>query len=386
MSGRRGNHEGSVRKRVALDDRRRRLWEARVTADDGTRRSAYASTHSAALEALERLQADLAAGLPAVPVRLTVGAYLASWLDTVHPRLRESTWRRYRSIVEGLLVPNVGRVRLSELGPADVARMMAKVQASGRSAQTAAHARTVLRTALSDAERQGLVRRNAAALSDPPHLAAPEPVVLSPEQARAVVGAMGDGQISRLAVVALHTGVRLAELLGARWGDLTLDGPSPELRVSQTVQWRPGAYVAVEPKSARSRRTVPLTRECVAAFVAERQAQRQSRLAVGPRWHPVAGLGKLIFTTPVGRPLSGPHVTRQFQRALAAAGLPRLRFHDLRAASGALLLSAGVDIAVVSRRLGHSGIGVTASRYAGVADRLQRDASDRLEALLGSAR
>ena len=52
MSGRRGNHEGSVRKRVALDDRRRRLWEARVTADDGTRRSAYASTHSAALEAL----------------------------------------------------------------------------------------------------------------------------------------------------------------------------------------------------------------------------------------------------------------------------------------------------------------------------------------------
>jgi integrase len=211
-------------------------------------------------------------------------------------------------------------------------------------------------------------------------------MVLSPEQARRVVAGMGDGQLGRLVVVALHSGVRLGELLGLRWDDVTLDGATPELRVAQTVQWRPGEHVAVEPKSRRSRRTVPLTREAVAALNAEHQAQLQARLAAGPRWKPVPGLGELAFTTSTGRPLSGPHVTRRFQRALAAAGLPRLRFHDLRAASGALLLSAGVDIAVVSRRLGHSGIGVTASRYAGVADQLQRDASERLQALLEDGR
>ncbi len=380
---RRGKGEGSLWQRG--DGR----WEARLTVgwgENGKRTILTALAHSQAeaVLRLEQLKAQAVAGLPPVAARMTVEQHLHSWLTAVRPRVRESTWRRYRSICEVLLIPALGRIRLSKLTPADVGRMMASVQASGRSAQTAAHARSVLRSALADGIRWGTVHRNIAALSDPPHLPAPEPTVLSPASAQAVVAAMGQGQLSRLVLVALHTGCRLGELLGVRWDDLDLDGTSPELRVSQTVQWRPGTYVAVEPKSSRSRRSIPLTREAAAALGAERQFQREARLACGPRWRPVKDLGELVFTTTIGRPLSGPTVTRQFQRALAQAGLPRLRFHDLRAASGALLLSAGVDIAVVSRRLGHSGIGVTASRYAGVADRLQRDASDRLQALLGS--
>lgn len=335
---------------------------------------------------MQVLQQAAGAGLPATPARLTCGDYLTSWLQQVRPSLRESTWRRYRSIVEGLLIPTIGRVPVARLQPADVGRMMGAVQAPGRSAQTAAHARAVLRNALADGQRLGVVARNVAAIADPPHLPAPEPTVLSPEQARTVVAAMGTGQLGRLVLVALHSGLRLGELLGLRWEDAVLDGARPEVRVVQTVQWRPGEYVAVEPKSRRSHRAVPLTREAVRALTQERQAQREARLAAGSRWRPVPGLGELVFTTSVGRPLSGPHVTRQFQRALVAAGLPRLRFHDLRAASGALLLTAGVDIAVVSRRLGHSGIGVTASRYAGVADQLQREASERLQALLEDGR
>ena len=353
---------------------------------EGRRRRAYARTREEAASRLQELQQQARSGLPITPARLTTGDYLAQWLQQVEPSLRASTWRRYRSIVEGLLVPTVGKVKLAQLSPADVGRMLSAVTASGRSAQTAAHARSVLRNALADGERLGLVARNVAAIADPPHLPAPEPTVLSPEQARRVVAAMGEGQLGRLVLVALHSGLRLGELLGLRWEDVALDGARPELRVTQTVQWRPGEYVAVEPKSRRSHRAVPLTREAVRALTQERQAHWEARLAAGSRWQPVPGLGELVFTTSVGRPLSGPHVTRQFQRSLAAADLPRLRFHDLRAASGALLLTAGVDIAVVSRRLGHSGIGVTASRYAGVADQLQREASERLQALLEDVR
>lgn len=375
----RGNGEGSIYRRQ--DGR----WVASISSE-GRRRYAYGGTREQAAAGLQRLQQAASAGLPVTPARLGTGDYVAQWLEQVRPRLRESTWRRYSSIVKGQLIPTVGRVRLAQLSPQDVGRMMAEAQKSGRSAQTAAHCRAVLRTALADAMRQGLLSRNVAAIADPPHLPAPEPVVLTPVQARRVVVAMGDGQLGRLVVVALHSGVRLGELLGLRWDDLTLDGATPELRVAQTIQWRPGEYVAVEPKSRRSRRTVPLTREAVAALNAERQSQRLAQLAAGPRWQPIPALGELVFATTAGRPLSGPLVTRQFQQGLEAAALPRLRFHDLRAASGALLLSAGVDIAVVSRRLGHSGIGVTASRYAGVADQLQRDASERLQALLEDGR
>lgn len=377
---RRGNREGTIRQRP------NGLWEARASQPNGRRASAYAATREEAAVKLRELQQSAAQGLIVTPGKLITGDYLAQWLQQVRPSLRESTWRRYRSIVEGILNPTVGRVKLAQLSPSDVGRMMAAAQRSGRSAQTAAHCRAVLRTALADAMREGLLVRNVAAIAKPPHLPAPEPTVLRAEQALQVVAAMGDGQLGRLVVVALHSGVRLGELLGLRWDDLTLDGATPELRVAQTVQWRPGEYVAVEPKSRRSRRTLPLTREAVAALAAQRQAQREARLAAGPRWQPIPALGELVFTTTAGRPLSGPLVTRQFQQGLAAAGLAKLRFHDIRAASGALLLSAGVDIAVVSRRLGHSGIGVTASRYAGVADQLQREASERLQALLEDGR
>lgn len=93
-------------------------------------------------------------------------------------------------------------------------------------------------------------------------------------------------------------------------------------------------------------------------------------------------IAELCFTTSTGQPRKGTAINHQFERALTTAGLPVIRWHDLRAAHGSLLLSAGVDISVVSRKLGHSSVALTSRHYGGVAEQLQQDAADRLEALL----
>jgi integrase len=317
-------------------------------------------------------------GLPVVDEKVTLGAFLGRWLGVVEPRLRPSTFTRYAGLVRGQIVPKLGSVRLAQLQPGDVGRMMAGVQADGLSPRTASHCRAVLRAALADAEKWGEIPRNVAKLADAPHMPPPQPVVLSPDQVREILGALTEPGLRRLAIVALHSGLRLGEELGLRWVDVDLDGHS--LHVRQCLQRLGGTYELVEPKSSTSRRVVPLTEAAVEALREERREQLAAQLAAGGRWRePIPGL---VFTTATGEPRNGPSLTHLFQKALSRAGLPKLRWHDLRAAHGSLLLASGADISVVSRRLGHSSVSLTSRHYGGVSEALQQDATDRLARML----
>lgn len=378
MTRRRGQGEGTIRHRA--DGR----WEGRIDLGwEGGRhqaRSIYGRTRQDVVLKLRQLQQQLATGLPVVDERVTIAHFLVEWLQVVEPRLRPSTFIRYKQLVEHQLIPQLGAIRLAKLGPADVARMMAQVQQDGLSPRTAAHCRAVLRAALADAEKWGQVARNVAKLADAPHLAPPQPVVLSPEQVQAVLDACTDPSLRRLALVAITTGMRQGEQLGLRWEDIDFERRS--LTVRMELQRIDGTYQVVEPKSATSRRVVALPAAALTALSAERQAQLEAQLAAGRRWHePIPGL---VFTTTTGAPRNGSSLTHLFQVGLQRAGLPKLPWKGLRAAHGALMLASGADISVVSRKLGHSSVALTSRHYGGVADALQRDAADRLGRLLGS--
>lgn len=377
MGKRRRRGEGSVRQRP------NGLWEGTVTVGAGEagtqhRRSVYGRSMREVQGKLRTLQHQIADGLPPVDQRLTVGTFLAKWLETVGPRLRPSTFTRYKGLCAHQLIPHLGRVRLSQLTPGDVASMLVKVQQEGRSPRTAAHCRAVLRAALSDAEKWGAVGRNVARIADPPRVPHPEPVTMPPAGVNRVLEAMTGLDIGNMVKVALWTGMRQGELLGLRWQDI--DSQARELHVTRALQRVAGEYRLVEVKSSSSRRTVRLTQPALDALQAERQAQLERRLAAGGRWRePVPDL---VFTTRTGQPRNGPAITHAFQAALATAGVPPLRFHHLRHLHGSLLLASGVDLATVSHILGHSSVALTASTYAGVLPSLREDAADRLEQLL----
>ncbi len=377
MRTRRRRGEGSVRQRA------NGLWEGTVTVGAGEaggqrRRSVYGHSLAEVQGKLRELQRQMAEGLPLMDQRMTVGSFLTKWLETIEPRLRPSTFTRYKGLAEHQIIPQVGRVRLSRLSPADVASMLAKVQQEGRSPRTAAHCRAVLRAALSDAEKWGQVSRNAAKIADPPRVPHPQPMTMAPEEVNRMLEAMAGPDIANVVTVALWTGLRQGELLGSRWPDV--DWQAGELHVTQALQRVAGEYRLVEVKSSSSRRTVRLTSPALEALQAERQKQLERRLASGGRWR--EPIPDLVFTSGSGQPRNGPAITHRFEKALISAGLPPMRFHHLRHLHGSLLLASGVDLATVSHMLGHSSVALTASTYAGVLPSLRQDAANRLEQLL----
>lgn len=257
--------------------------------------------------------------------------------------------------------------------------MLNEMLASGLSPRTAHHCRAILRTALNVAMRWGLVGRNVAALAAPPHVPEHEVRPLSPSDARAVLRAMEGHRLEALVTVALAVGLRQGEALGLQWGDVDLDGA--RLSVRRTIQRIGGVYQFMEPKTRRSNRVVSLPNPVVSAFREHRARQLAERLRVGAAWQGSAW-GDLVFADEVGSPLSATGVTRRFQSRLADAGLPRMRYHDLRHGCASLLAAQGVPVRVAMELLGHSSITTTMNIYAHVAPEFQQDAAERMTAAL----
>jgi integrase len=142
---------------------------------------------------------------------------------------------------------------------------------------------------------------------------------------------------------------------------------------------RRGTRTLAEPKTARARRTIQLPRAAVAALREQRRRQLGERPAAGAAWQD----GDYVFTTAVGRPLDSRNVTQDFQTALARAGLPRVRFHDLRHTAATIMLEGGEELGIVSRILEHADFSTTADVYAHLTRKMLGRAADRMDAALG---
>lgn len=351
-------------------------WAATVRLPDGKRREVYADSEAGAKRALKDLQAALAGNEPR-PSPKTLAAWLDEWLRGVAARtVRPSTLGRYRLDVDRWSLA-LGSVRLAALTVDQVQTQLARWRASDLSDGSVHNARAVLRTALAEALRQQLIPRNVAALvraRQPQRQSYP---TITPEIARRMLDALADTPLAAPVTLALATGLRRGELLGLRWEDCDLDRPS--ITVAHQQQRRAGAYELAPLKTERSQRTLVLPAVAVEALRGRKRQQAEDRLRAGARWADTLGL---VFTTPLGAPRNGGSLTHAFAKALAAAGLPHVRWHDLRHGAAALLLVQGASMRVVMEQLGHSTISVTMNTYAGVAPELMRDAADRLDQAL----
>ena len=171
------------------------------------------------------------------------------------------------------------------------------------------------------------------------------------------------------------TGMRRGEGLGLRWRDLDLDARRAAIR--QTVLCVGHETRFSEPKTDRSKRSVPLPSETVAALRSQRATQAEQRLAS----ESYQDLG-LVFATPHGGPLDPESVSAMFDRRVRAVEVPRIRLHDLRHTFATLALQAGVHAKVVSEILGHASISITLDTYSHAIPSMQDDATSRVAALL----
>jgi integrase len=373
MGKRRGHGEGSIFKRK--DGR----WAAAISLPSGRRKYLYAKTRQEVARKLTQALRAVQDGIPLPPERQSLGSYLREWLESVGPSLRPRTWERYEQYVRLHIVPHLGRIALARLTPAHLQRLYAQKLEAGLSPTTVAHLHAVLHRALAQAERWGLVARNVAALVTPPRPARREMKALSPEEARRFLEAAQGERLHAFYVLALTTGMRLGELLALRWRDVDLE--RGVLQVRATLQRTRDGYTFAEPKTERSRRQVVLSPLAAEALRAHRLRLLEERLRLGEAWED----HDLVFPNEVGRPLDPANVThRSFQRILRRAGLPHIRFHDLRHTTATLLLGQGVHPKVVADMLGHSTISITLDLYSHSTPALHRQAALALEALLAT--
>lgn len=369
----RARGEGSVYRNPDRDN-----WIAQIRIN-GRKVKRSAPTQRDAVRLLAAMRRDRDKGLDVT--RITVGAFLEDWLaHKAQDGTRVNTLRGYVSKVRTHLAPRLGVLTLAELTPRHVEAATRAMIEAGSSPRTAAHCRTVLANALHDAERWGMVERNAAALAVPPRVEAAERTALSVAQIRQLEAALAGHDWAALYALAYTLGVREGEALALEWADVDLEAGT--LRISRTVRRIGGQDVYEPPKSRRSRRPLPLSPALVAALRATRVRQAEARLRAGSFWQRSA----LVFTTADGRSLSPTTALRQLQAALEAAGLPRVTFHDLRHSAASMMAAEGIPAPVVAAILGHAHVSTTLDVYTHVPDAITREAVERLAASLAAPR
>ena len=371
MAPRRGNREGSIFRR------KDGLWQGAVTLEDGSRKYLYGGSR-------EEIRRKVGAALHAIDVGtlseshgISVGDFLDQWLsEVVKPNVRPWTLKGYEVHVRLHLKPTIGKVQLDKLTPLHVQQLLNGKIASGMSPKSVRYIRGTLRTALNQAVHWGLISRNAASLVASPRVPHYEIQPLTPVEARLFLAAIKGDRLEALYSVALTMGLRQGEALGLEWKDVDLE--LGYLRVHKQLQRNDGKFQLVEPKTARSRRTLALPASIVQSLRDHRLRQADERRVIGSKSHG----WDLVFTTQRGHPIDGTVVSHHFHRVLELAGLPQRRFHDLRHSCATLLLVQGVSPRVVMDVLGHSQIALTMNTYSHVIPELKRDAAQRMEELI----
>ncbi len=337
--------------------KRDRRWIARLPLGTvaGVRRDkrVKSATEDEAKAALKRLRRDYAPGRTTD----TLDAWLAEWLPSHAASVRASTATSYRGHVTHHIRPLLGGIPIAELGPADVRRLIADLEAKRTcragvkckrdhehqlvQPETIRHVVRTLSAALNAALRDGLVARNATAGVRLPRVDRPPVTPMRPETAEAIIDAVTGTWVERPVRVLLGSGMRLGEVMGLDQGDVL-----------------PG-YVRVR-RSKTSARAVPVSEDAQAA------------LAEAIRKAPRVGANEPVFFAPKGTGrMAGQSVSHAFPRTIAAAGLPRLTVHALRHGAATLMLADGVAMRTISEQLGHRNPAITAKVYAHVVPEAQ---------------
>jgi integrase len=364
--------------------RRGKTWTAHVsTGGRGRQRQVKEggfATERQAQQRLTEILSDLDDGTFVTPSKRTVETTVKQWLASLPSTGRKATTvDGYRSKLEGYLVPELGAVLLQDLSPLDLDQLYRTLLDRPVSRQTVLSTHRVIHTMLADAVRKGLVVRNVAELASAPRASSargPEMKTWTPDELRVFLERTEDETHGRLYRVAAMTGVRRSELVGLRWADVDLDAGA--IRIRQRLVRVKGKTDVDTPKTKRSERTIDLDPMTVATLKAHRHEQRELRLLVGPGWTD----HDLVFCGPDGTPANPDAIGKAFARAVKRHGLPTIRFHDLRHTHATHLLVAGVNIKVVSERLGHASVSFTLDTYGHVLPGQQAEAAAAVAALV----
>jgi integrase len=361
------------------------LWEARLSYIDpasGRRRSAsfYADTAEAVRDKLDEARDRIKAEVPVQDSSQRLSEWVEHWSATTleaSPR-KPVTKRQYRSLARKHLCPApFGATPLDKLRKSHIDGLLVRLRGNGLSDSTVRLVYTILRAILNDAQLDGLIAGNPANRVPRPRVARREARYLDADQVAAILSCVEGSRHHPVLVLIAATGLRRGEALALRWEHINFTDRS--LRVAGTLSRVGEQLVITEPKTARSRRTVPLSPAVVSMLRSHKAAQAAERLHAGSEWTDSG----LVFTDEAGGPVEPGAVLASIMAAAKKAGITDVGVHTLRHSAAVAWLEAGVHIKAVADLLGHSSISITGDIYGHTSDATTRAAVEGLSGALG---
>ena len=371
MAKKRANGDGSIRKRK--DGR----WEGRyVVGHDPVTgkmisRNVLGKTQAEVKEKL-RTAIENSKRLDYTQTgKYTVGQWMDEWFEAyAKVKVRPSSHQTYKGYIENHIKPNIGDIPIEKLTSLQlqkfyrllltegrVPRIESEKQPKGLSAKTVRNINQVISSAMDMAVRHKLILSNPTEGCELPKVEHREMKTLPAEQLGAFLREAKESGVYELYYLDLATGLRRGELLGLKWEDVDLQNGI--IHVRRQVARVDGEVKELPLKTKNSYRNISISSDAV-AMLTEMEANRSS---------------DYVFPSSTGGPISPDSVNNMLHRVLKRAGLPSIRFHDLRHTFATLALQNGVDIKTVSGMLGHFSAGFTLDTYAHVTTSAQKEAA-----------
>ena len=374
MAKRRANGEGNIRKRK--DGR----WEGRYTAgtDPETGKQIFKNVlGKTQAEVKEKLKKALEQKQKIDFMRTgkyTVAQWMDEWFENVCKiKVRPSSHQTYRGYIDHHVAPNIGKIPLEKLSTMDlqklyrklmnkgrVERIEAKRQPKGLSAKTVRNINQVISSAMDFAVAQKIIPENPCKAVALPKVEHKEMQTIPAEQLQAFLQEAKATGVYEMYYIELATGLRRGELLGLKWTDI--DWNNGIIKVRRQVARVDGQIVEAPLKTKNSYRTVTISQPAIEVLKQQKEKTND----------------EYVFPSLNGGPISPDSVNNMLKRVLARAGIPKVRFHDLRHTFATIALQNGVDIKTVSGMLGHFSAGFTLDTYAHVTTSAQKEAADTM--------
>ena len=376
MAKRRASGEGSIRKRS--DGR----WEGRYTAgyhsETGKRiiKNVLGKTQAeckaklnAALESVKGIDINRAD-------EYTVATWLRSWYDIyAKPNVRVATADRYQLMVEQYTIPRIGNIKLTKLTAHDLQKLYKELMENGRidrksghgspelSSTTVRSLHLMLHNAFERAVKERLIPRNPTEDCIAPKIQKFEMQILQPEHIKEYLNAANARELLPMFYLELVSGLRKGELVALQWSDL--DEANCTISVSKQASWdTEGNLILSQPKTGNSIREVSTPQDAV-----ELLKQEHTKHPDNPYMFPSPITGEMYYPD---------SIVNLHKKILKDAGLPHIRFHDLRHTFATLALQNGVDVKTVSSMLGHYDAGFTLRTYTHATRQMQQKATEKM--------
>ena len=303
--------------------------------------------------------------------KYTVGQWMDEWFEAyAKVKVRPSSHQTYKGYIENHIKPNIGDIPIEKLTSLQlqkfyrllltegrVPRIESEKQPKGLSAKTVRNINQVISSAMDMAVRHKLILSNPTEGCELPKVEHREMKTLPAERLGAFLREAKESGVYELYYMDLATGLSRGELLGLKWEDIDLQNGI--IHVRRQVARVDGEVKELPLKTKNSYRNISISQDAV-AMLTEMEAHRSS---------------DYVFPSSTGGPISPDGVNNMLHRVLKRAGLPSIRFHDLRHTFATLALQNGVDIKTVSGMLGHFSAGFTLDTYAHVTTSAQKEAA-----------